>query len=226
MSECAIPALERLDDLLGSRTVAAHEHVLSRHPELGAVAITLSTESGNKFHKNELGIPSCSITINPQIETYQERLDSGQAAARFPWLVNFLQADTARPIELNVPELITAIFLHELGHAAHFQRLIVEADSNVKAAYATSQRQRFKQLSTIPLGMASSRALKKWAKNTDGYRDDMQAQGYDEVAFKEILDLNRVAYAQLPCEVVADEFALANLKDMRFADTPRLAPAA
>ncbi|HLC91641.1 MAG TPA: hypothetical protein VJC09_01160 [Candidatus Saccharimonadales bacterium] len=54
----------------------------------------------------------------------------------------------------------------------------------------------------------SSTAIKDYARNTDGYRDEMEAQGLVGEAWTQALRENRLAYQELPLELIADDFAI------------------
>jgi hypothetical protein len=211
MSETAPLALTQLDQMNGSRTAEAFSVATKQHPHLEGLAVILHDKGAGEFQSSELGLGGSYIGMNPDQDALDKSIQSGLVTARMKEFSVFYRE---RGILPRKKELITSIFLHELGHAEDFHQYTVNAGGDVKAAFNLSNEVRRSQLITLPLGGASSRARRDWENNTENYRDRMIRHGYTDETFATALLKNSEAYAQLPCEKVADRFALGVLATM------------
>lgn len=204
-------ALRHLDDTIGSRTVEAFEVATEQHPHLGGIAIKLDKSSYSSFHPSELGLAGSHISMAADKSQYADHIKSGITKIR---MADFSTLLRERGVTPSVPELVTSVFLHELGHAEDYHQYIQCAGGDVKAAFELSREVRRSELATLPLGGSSSNALKAWDSNKSGYRDRMQKAGYTQDSFMALIKQNVEAYTKLPAEQVADRFALGVLATM------------
>lgn len=210
MAESAPLALKQLDATIGSRTVDGYSTAVDRYPHLGGMAVLLDPQD-SAFQPSKLGLAGSHIRIVDEPAKYQDEIIGGITKARMGEFSAFYHEKGITP---SIPELVTATFLHELGHGEDYYRYILRAGGDVAAAFKLSNEVRASQLAGLPLKAPSSAAKKAWDNNTDGYRDDMQKTGYDEARFQVALLDNIRAYSKLPCEKVADRFALGVLATM------------
>lgn len=199
--------LRSLDNNKGSGTVLGHEAAIQISPHIEQVPV-LGSESivGGQFQANHGGWESSRVTINPNHSAYRSYIDSGFASTRLGEFSAFFRE---RGVVPKTNELILSVLLHELGHVDDLQSYLEKAGGDFKAACMLSEEVRTSQLASLPLGVPSSVALAAWNHNTDGYRDQMQDAGYNtNDKWHEILTQNLRAYSELPCEKVADRFAL------------------
>lgn len=211
MPEYTPQALLQLDDTIGSRTAEAYHTAVDAHPYLRDVRVVLNPDKRNFFSKSVHGLSASYISLNPTEAPYIERIEAGEVEERYSWAVDLLGYDGVTP---RVPELLTTIFLHELGHANDFQGYITNNGDNPAIAFERSKEARRLQLATLPLKQASSRAIRAWDSNTEGYRDQLRASGLGDEDFSSTIRVNTAAYAELPCEAVADRFALGILSSI------------
>lgn len=197
-------ALEELDDRLGTQTQQAYRAAVEAAPRIAGLAVILD-DGNNRFEPSPLGLGGSSVKLNPDPEWYREALRSGKVRES---LGKFSALYRSRGITPGINELIVAIELHELGHAVDFAGYISRAAGDTKAAFELSAHVRTSQLAGLPLKMSTSSAEYAMANNTNGYRDRMQKLGYVGPAWTSIVTDNLQAYRELPCEKVADRFAL------------------
>lgn len=203
-------ALQHLDSTLGSRTVEAYEVATEQHPHLGGIAVKLDS-SHSFFEASNLGLAGSHISMLADKPQYINHIKSGATKARMADFSKLLREKGVTP---SVPELVTSVFLHELGHAEDYHQYIQRAGGDVKAAFRTSREIRKSEIARLPLGIASSRALRAWNTNTNGYRDSMTKAGHTQDSFMQLINRNIEAYAKLPSEQIADRFALGVLATM------------
>ena len=211
-TKIAIPiALQAIDAQRGSETSEAYTRATAIAPHQGGLAVMLESTKGNQFMPSELGLAGSYITLNPNKDYYTEALKSGIVKDRLGEFSSFFHE---RGITPSYSELITTIFLHELGHAKDLHGYIDRSGGDEAKAFKISREIRASQLATLPLKSATSRAKLAWNQNIAGYRDKMQAAGLTGSRWDSIIKQNTEAYAQMPCEKVADRFALGVLATM------------
>lgn len=196
--------LHEIDDALGAKTQDAFKAAILRSPRLGGLVIIASDQKSN-FIRSPLGLGGSQVNMRPDPEYYKEFINNGLVAQR---MIRFSELYRSKGITPRVNELIVAVLLHEIGHAEDYANYISNASGNVKAAFELSNKVRATELATLPLKAATANAMRAWDDNTNGYRDAMQAQGITGTRWQELLDQNANAYTDLPCEKVADRFAL------------------
>jgi hypothetical protein len=211
MTEIAPIALRQLDDMTGSRTAEGFQVATEQYPHLQGLAVILNNSGVGKFQPSELGLGGSYIEMNPNVTVYDEPIRSGLVTARMGEFSKFYRERGVLP---KRPELVTSIFLHELGHAEDFHAYIIKNGGDVAAAFKLSREVRSSQLATLPLKISSSRVRHAYDNNTQGYRDNMLKAGYDETKLAKAILENSEAYTQLACEQVADRFALGVLATM------------
>jgi aryl carrier-like protein len=205
-------ALKRIDEELGSSTVPAYEHAVDTAPHLEGMAIILKgTSNGSTFQASPEGLAGSYINLQAKEQVYKNLIHSGVAKIRMAEYSRFYRQ---RGITPSVKELVTSTFLHEMGHADDFHRYISDAQGDVSAAFDLSRSVRASQIATLPFKTATSNAVLAWENNTEGYRDRLQAAGYTDEMWESAVFDNIRAYSELPCEKVADHFALGVLATM------------
>lgn len=204
-------ALQTLDRQLGTETVSAFEHAVDIAPHLGGLAIVLDNSTGSTFQPSELGLAGSLVRLNPDRDYYTGIIKSGIVGARLGEFSRFFRERGVMP---SVNELMTSVLLHELGHADDLEGYVQQAGGNTKAAFKLASEVRKSELATLPLKAASSRAQRAWEGNIKGYRDKMRARGITDGKWSGLVLRNTEAYSNLPCEKVADRFALGVLATM------------
>jgi hypothetical protein len=204
-------ALQHLDSSIGSRTVEAFSVATEQYPHLGGIAINLDNSHQSSFHPSELGLAGSHISIIADPSQYQDEIKKGITKVR---MAEFSTMFRERGVLPSVPELVTSTFLHELGHAEDFYQYIQRAGGDVKAAFKLAGEVRKSEIAGLPLKGSSSAALNAWNQNKDEYRDKMEGAGFTPESFNIAVMDNLEAYTKLPCEQVADRFALGVLATM------------
>lgn len=204
-------ALQALDRQHGTNTVVAFEHAVDMAPHLGGLAVILDDKRGPGFHGSELGLAGSHVSLNPSTDYYKHAIRSGKTVPRMGEFSRFFRE---RGIAPSTNELITSALLHELGHADDLQGYIRRMGGDTAAAFRLAKDVRKSQIATLPLKMATSRAEAAWTSNEAGYKDKMRRRGVTDEKWPKLVAQNLEAYAALPCEKVADRFALGVLATM------------
>ncbi len=197
--------LEQIDANTGAHTQEAYVAALAVAPYLGEIAVRQDDNSGPHFTRNPNGLASSTLVLNGDPEFYRTAVRTGLVAKRMGEFRNFYYGLGIKP---RLPELVTAVALHELGHGDDFHGYIEKAGGDTRAAFAMAKSVRDSQLATLPLRAATSRAEKAWKNNTEGYRDKIKAMGWTDEMWEAQKLQNTEAYTKLSCEKVADRFAL------------------
>ncbi len=197
-------ALQAIDDQLGTQTQDAYRTAVSRAPHLNGLAVMLD-EDRSRFLGSPLGLPGSSIMLNPDPKYYSDAIRSGIVNKR---MGEFSELYRSKGITPGVNELIVAVMLHEMGHADDLAGFVEMTDGDTAEAFMLANRVRKSELSTLPLKAATSRAQTAWDGNINGYQDLMRERGITDESWEALKAANTVAYAELPCEKVADTFAL------------------
>jgi hypothetical protein len=197
--------LEQIDVATGAHTQEAYESALAIAPHLGEFAVRRDDTAGPHFTRHPDGLTSSELVVNGDPEFYRTAVRSGMVANRMGEFRNFYYSLGIKP---RLPELVTAVALHELGHGDDYHGYIESAGGDTKAAFAMAKSVRDSQLATLPLRAVTSRAEKAWVNNTEGYRDKIRAMGWTDEKWEAQKLENTTAYTKLSCENVADRFAL------------------
>jgi hypothetical protein len=203
-------ALKTLDEHLGSETQRAYSYAIQVAPHLEGMAIILN-EDRSSFRRSRLGLAGGYVAMAASRSHYADRIVDGTATKRMGKFKEFFLDQGIRP---KTAHLVTSVFLHELGHADDYQSYINQANGDTQLAFMLANDVRKSELATLPLRAATSHARKAWAENTNGYQDQMRASGVTDTRWQELQDQNIAAYADIPCEAVADRFALGVLATM------------
>lgn len=204
-------ALTKLDGELGTDTRGAYSAAISAAPHLQVVEVE-STNGQARFLLGSAGLADSKLQISSDREYYLDAIRSGIASRRMHEYSRLYRAAGITP---GVNELVVAVLLHEMGHAEDYSRYVDDANGDTQAAFALSRSVRKAQLASLPLQAATSQAVKAWSDNTDGYQDRVRALGYTDELWQEMVTKNTEAYGKLPCELVADRFALGVLATVR-----------
>lgn len=211
MTEICKPlALHSIDADLGTDTLTAYNNAVSLAPHLGGLAIVLS-ERGTSFRPSPLGLAGSAVSLQPTEGYYKQRIEAGYVSVRMKRFEEFFRN---RDINPSLKLLITSVFLHELGHGDTLHSFIRKNSGDTNAAFEEARATRKSQVKTLPLKGPSSAAERSWTGNTDGYRDEMQKIGYNAANWRQALTENARAYADLPLERTADDFAIEVLSQM------------
>lgn len=203
--EIASPlALQELDDKLGTQTQEAYRAAVEQAPHLNGLAVVLDDKRPH-FKESPLGLGGSHVAISSEPEFYRDANKSGIVASRMGAFSKFFRSRGEIPV---LDHLIVSVLLHEIGHANDFAGYIQRASGDAKSAFALSRQVRKSQLATLPLKAPSSAAQNAWDNNTKGYRDKLLSQGMTPEVWSEYIAKNSTAYGELPCEAVADRFAL------------------
>lgn len=197
-------ALVALDQQFGTELVSANKRAVKLAPHLGGLAIVLD-QAHPQFQPSELGLAGSIVSILSNDSYYINAINSGLFRAR---MVEYSEFFGERDIVPSTKELMVSVFLHEVGHANDFDGYIERAGGDTRAAFQLSREVRKTELATLPLKGPTIRARQAWNDNIDGYRDKMQACGFTDEKWRAVSIRNAEAYAELPCEKVADRFAL------------------
>jgi hypothetical protein len=201
----SLTALEQVDASTGARTQEAYLAALSAAPHLGEIAIVRNDGQNSHFTRNPDGLAGSSLVLNGDPEFYRTAVRSGLVSKRMAEFGTFFRGLGIQP---RLPELVTAVALHELGHGDDFHGYIQRAGGDTHSAFEMAKAVRNSQLATLPLRGATSRAEKAWIYNTEGYRDKLRAMGWTDEMWEAQKAQNVEAYTKLSCEKVADRFAL------------------
>lgn len=200
-----LAVLEQIDDTTGAFTQEAFTRALETAPYLGEIAVQIDNDRTPHFTPNSNGLQASRLALNADPEFYRAAIRSGLVSKRMGEFSEFYRGHGVTP---RIPELVTAVSLHELGHGEDFQRYINKAGGSTQAAFAMSRDVRKSQIATLPLGASTSRAQKAWDNNTEGYRDKLRAMGWTDEMWEAQKLRNTEEYTKLSVEKVADRFAL------------------
>lgn len=200
-------SLRAIDTHLGANTAEAYKQAVQQAPHLGGLAIILDKRvNASHFVPSELGLAGSYISVNPDPAHYANAIRDGIVGARMGHFSRFFRSKGIQP---SINELVTSVFLHELGHADDFNSYITRASGDPAKALRLANKVRESQIATLPLKTATSRARAAFVDNTGGYRDAMldylKSSGAN---WEYLLEQNTKAYTNLTCEQVADRFAL------------------
>lgn len=198
-------ALRELDGELGTQTQEAYIAAVNSAPRLAGLAIRLNADRGAYHVSTPSSTRPSFVSLNPEREHYSNSLRSDIIKLR---MAEFNAFYLSKGIAFGVNELVVTNLLHEMGHEYDFLSYIDQANGERAIASRLMSHAREAQLKQLPLGRATSRAIRARNANTDGYRDQLEAEGIDDAKWDELVKENVRAYTSLPCEKVADDFAL------------------
>lgn len=203
-------ALVEVDRVLQANTARVYNQAVRLAPRLGGLAVLLDKD-GTHFKLDEQGLGGSHVAVTSRSEYYSQFLISGWASRRMPDIIRFFMS---RGVNVSGATIAEALVAHEIGHADEFVAYLDESAGDNTTAYKAITKERARQLGTLPLGMATSYAQKSWDENIDNYQQDMRSQGHNDESWRQLVEANLVAYAQLQQERTADAFALRVLAEI------------
>lgn len=206
-----LAVLRRIDAETGAFTEEAFTKALEVAPQLGDIAVELDNGSTPYFACDIRGLQESRLVLNSDPEFYRAAIKNGLVSKRMGEFSDFYRAHGVIP---RIPELITAVSLHELGHGNDFLQYIEKASGDTATAFAMAGHVRESQIATLPLGASTSRAQTAWDGNVGGYKDKLRALGWTDEMWEAEKLRNTEEYAKLNVEKVADRFALGVLATM------------
>ena|SRR3989344_2740533 len=200
----SIEQLRRHDEVHGLRTAPVLEQALEIAPHLGELSI-IQGRTQSRFDPNCEQFDWSIVHVDERFLMHKRPFNLANLSER---MATFRDLFESRGVAFGFTEAHMVTLGHELGHGEDYHKIIEDNDGDIGAAYNQRYARRTREIATLPPGRPNVYAIPDYDRNTDGFRDEMEAEGLVGDVWLEALRENARAYQKLPSELLADDFAI------------------